>query len=596
MEFINTSASHPVLGEIQNLLVTKHENPLESGFLQCLGVSRVDPKVGHLHSGEACGVDLSKKKKGEAQRLINSFRVQTEIIYSEDFYEQVEKFLDNSHCRYYHKQPALDKFTTWKDATSRTTATVVANEAPLFTDHTSTEQELDLSSCTELPSAATPQRMPRDLAYADEDTISDDLSSLTISPSQESEISFASVSEAGTALTTPERTPAATPLSDDDDPILAYDAELRPETPTPGPRHAKYHIVDNDLDVHEDEDENKEVVKVLNKHQDQAPEVRDSQLRRFMSQKPGKKRLLCAIEDRFGKLEYVPGKVYVWRNDSADGVIKIGWTRDGRTPRHNPSNCYSINTTPVWKSPAAFAGSYRVERIVQNQLLQQRVRNLRCGDPECTTQHREWFEYGLEDAITLIETWTKFVLLPAYVDGVLSDKGREVMDRICNFEPDRVLLMMEEPTAGQSSVSEPEVVNRVVTIREEAERSGSVHTTEGNSSEEERHQEPIRNEDSTTDTTTVGYGPVEEVASGANKKIGKVRKSLGNAVTWTRKVFHQAKSQNDFESGHDEEEEVDMDTIVESFYVQYYAVELKQVKGGSKSSLRSRLKKVWRSL
>jgi hypothetical protein len=560
-----TTAGHPVLVEIEGLLVTKLKSPLESGdFSKCLGIS--SPKA---NGGRPCSRGSNPVRQARAKYLIVFFRRQSEISRNEAFYELVKEFIEVTHCTT-HIPAVMEKFTDWINVMSKPIATMGVNLEQLSPDHVQAERQLNVSSLDELQYqlAATPRQTPRDLDYTDEESLSDDFSSLAMSPGQDSDISFPSVSDAGTTLTTPDRTPAATPLTYDESPTCPYD-DLRPETPTPASRHKVIPTVANDLEDEED----REVKEVLRGYQHQPLDVQKSQLRRFGSQKRGKRQLLCAIEKPFGGLDLTPGRVYVWRHEHIDDMLKIGWTSKEDSARHNKGNCYAINTKPVWESEAAFVGSYRVEQIVHKQLRQQQVEEFPCGSSKCGKGHREWFKYSEADAINLIEAWTKFVTLPAYVDGFLSESGRDVMDRLCNFQPERLLDLMKETRAEKLNAFKPQVIRRVMTISEEAETDVCVPVIDRQPCEQ-NHEEPIirpQTED-TENAAGVAPPPMEDTASGPspseaekgflNKARATYEKTKKKVTTSGRRISTRQKR-------------ADVGNVLESVLTQYYAVELK---------------------
>lgn len=617
-----TTASHPVLGEIEKLLITKLESPLEAGeFSKCLGISCPKKK-----GGKPCSRPNSAEDQKKAKARMASFRLYSETPHNEVFYELVEDFINFTHCLY-HVASVIGKFRDWKEHMSKPTATTGDSTAAPSPDLVQAEQGLDASSLDEFccQESATPQQMPRDMAYADEESISDDFSSLTMSPGQESQLSFASLSEAGTTLTTPDRTPAATPLTYKESPTFPYDDDLRPETPTPASRSQRTPTMDKDLQAEEEEDgeeehegleieeeeeddeEQRAMEEVLRGYEQQPWDVRKSQIRRFGSQKSGKRQLLCAIEKRFGGKDLDTGRVYIWRHQHVEGMLKIGWTSKEDAARHNKGNCYATNTTPVWESGgAAFVGSYRVEQIVHKQLRQQQVENFPCGSAKCKTEHREWFKYGQEDAIALIEAWTKFVKLPAYENGYLSKPGRVIMNQLCNFQPDRLLDLMKETRAEEPEGFKPQVIRRAMTISEEAESDICVAVIDDQPWDQSQ-EDPIDSQQDETESAT-GVSSSEAGPGRTKWRFLDKAKDQAKAVikkgaaTYNRRTSNRQKPNDTVKHGRDD---ADVDTVLESVFTQYYAVELKQAEedttqsgpgSNSKAGLGTRVKDWCRNL
>ncbi|ORY67766.1 uncharacterized protein BCR38DRAFT_407704 [Pseudomassariella vexata] len=388
----NTTVGHPVLGEVEKLLVTQTKDPLKSGFEYCLGVSYVNPRLGPLNSGQPCKRTLEKTRE-EAENFINSFD-KPKILYNEAFFEEVRIFLYNTHCKD-HQKRVMVNFSAWKTEISIASAMKKTDEVLQFLENIPTLRNIPLSipNGVHCQRPTTPQTVSRELNHANESTILYGLSNLRDSPGQESQISFTSESEASTAITTP-------------------------DTPTPAPCT---------IDTNPEED----------------PEVES---------------LLDELDQH-------------------------------------------------WETPEAFVGAYRVEQIVHKQLLKQKAENVECGSKTGNKKHREWFKCGIADAINLIEAWTRFVTFPAYFNGRLSEQGRDMMDRLCNINPDHLVNLMraslveetftERKLAEEALVDEPANTREEVTMRDESETDDCITAIVGQSSiqapaeQKEPHDEVI---------------------------------------------------------------------------------------------------------
>ncbi|KAK8127072.1 DNA-binding protein [Apiospora kogelbergensis] len=272
--------------------------------------------------------------------------------------------------------------------------------------------------------------------------IAEDLSSLSIHPSQESDVGFSSTSDADTVLTTPD----ATPLSRIDR-VLEIEPGSRPETPCP-----TSHSTDEELDDNAVNPVPYPDAKTMN-----TPNYKR------LTQTIGKLPLMHAIYHHWTARDSMRGRVYIWTHNQHRDIIKIGWSAaaGGSAQRHaQPGNCYAVNTTPVWESPETFLGAYRVERIVHGQLKENNVvQEVACGSPRCATKgthHREWFRCDPKIAEKQIALWTDLLAAGFYEpvasngtvgneadvgDGEMriSAKGQQILNRLCDISPSSVM-------------------------------------------------------------------------------------------------------------------------------------------------------------
>ncbi|KAI1857554.1 uncharacterized protein JN550_013187 [Neoarthrinium moseri] len=417
----------------------------------------IDKCLGLNGNHEPCGNPNGKERKARATAEYNLL-LGKQVPLDEEAVVSIETFLNATHCRYHVGKP-LARLRQWMlnervDDIAACSGEGTDYEIPSASqNHTTTSVDKKPGS----PGSKTNQQvLPVDLdshvdQYSEGEAVSEYFSDLTISPGQESNISFNSASPASTTLTTPD----TTPISLRDLPILDQPGS-RPETPCPMPKSKDVIITEQDL---EQDDEAKEF---LVQEDRKGVEMRDNMIRRIKTQKRGKLPLLIGIMHDWTPLDHEVGLVYVYKHDKQAGLIKIGWTRHSSTQRYSQSgNCYAVNSKPYWESPTSFVGAYRVEQLTQKQLQEWNVDKDGCAN--CKKRHREWFRYDADEATKLIQVWTEFVTGDYYDRGSdsdgkkfgwLSQTGREFMDRLCNVNPDTIIQHMQAESIGASVVGQ----------------------------------------------------------------------------------------------------------------------------------------------
>jgi hypothetical protein len=444
--------SSPVLEEIKTILVAVYPDTFPTD--KCLGTNK----------------DLTKCGKYPMDRTSAAQRMEYlvslgEVPHDKRFYKKVREFLAYSHC-HHHQNAVFVKFENWKTergdrATSTPTSPVV--------DENPNEDQSGANPLAPNPVAQTPKKTTDGETTNDDeqDTNSDIFSSTTISPSQESENAFSTISPASTALTTPAQTPF------EEDPtskrLDAFgDAESYPGTPSRVARKPSESVMEPA------EAANKELDDVLDQHSDQGTEGLGRISRRFKSVKTKNWPLLKAIESKFTDMDNKKGRVYVWTHETIKGVVKIGFTAEGSTPRHKQAgNCYATDTKRQWESSEPFIGAFRVETIVRYNLRDKNIDLKSCS--QCNKAHKEWFKMEWMDAVKSIETWTEFVTR-AYKDGRLSEEGEQIMNDLCKPRPENFLdalaaknigPVQDEELTGLSMVSEESEAGQQTSILEE---------------------------------------------------------------------------------------------------------------------------------
>ncbi|KAK7972683.1 hypothetical protein PG988_006817 [Apiospora saccharicola] len=422
--------NHPVFSVLFRLCGNYLTQHTVGDLSQCPGMTT------SYRDGRRCTKNPSKSiKEIDAQIMVlvneTSFRYE-----DADFRERINVFFKATHC-WQHWEFPRKSFTAW------------------IKDQKCTTQQLETDTHPDLGMDEETKDGPLS-SGSENDGVTEELSSLSISPSQESEISFGSMSDADTALTTPD----ATPLIQVDQ-ILSFDPESRSETPCPAPRIP----CDSDEEVEGPNNDNGEVPPLEDAN------MMDAKLLRRRTLMIGKISLLRAIHHGWTARDSEEGKVYIWTHNQHSDIIKIGWSASARgsVQRHaQPGNCYGINTTPLWESPEAFVGAYRVEQIVQKQ-LQEANTAVECGSSKCVARHREWFRCDTEEAKTQIMLWTRLLAEGFYErcgDGDpeaghaagmrISAKGNRVLTQLCAVSPANLLqgLLKDIPDETTASMKE----------------------------------------------------------------------------------------------------------------------------------------------
>ncbi|KAK6841083.1 hypothetical protein PG987_001943 [Apiospora arundinis] len=461
--------SHPVFGVMLGLYnreLTK--NPFEN-LSKCPGIST------SKHPPEPCQNTHGVPRRAKIDAQVRALNKESTFQYDNPgFIQTIIEFLKSTHCSHHEKFPhrRLDELILNMKEEARQRG----NEM-----HPDVDDNKDSSNGTLLTSDS------QELGVAEE------LSSLSISPGEESCISFSSASDADTVLTTPD----ATPLSQTDS-ILSCDPESRPETPCPPTCRSSVELAQVDklpsrADSLDESDEES-----YHDQDDQAPypdaKTMDTSNFKRMTRTIGKLPLLHAIYHHWTEQDSKRGRVYIWRHNRHPGIIKIGWSASagGGAQRHaQPGNCYAIDTTPVWESAEAFVGAYRVEQIVHGQLKENNVstKEVACGSPKCAvkgTRHREWFRCDQGVAEKQISLWTELLARGFYEHTIcgpdggdnatssgmrISATGNQILNQICNIlSPD---VMLEALKAGAPDGTSPDPSEERLSGDEPASSTGS---------------------------------------------------------------------------------------------------------------------------
>lgn len=459
-----TNEEHTVISLALHLLDPSNARAL-TDYKHCLGWS--------VSAERQCEKPIGKTRRAiAAERHDLLFGMQNTPL-NEERIESVLHFLEHRHC-ISHRERLIRRFLQWKSDNCDVKVTAQSAEEARFDmpssspDHATAgvDGEPDSEVDEEVSTVAVSQS---GLYHSKEDeTISEEFADLSISPGQESDITFGCESEsvASTAPTTPD----ATPISLRSLPILD-ETDDRPET-------------SSDTITDEVLEQDPDAQNLLQQAERKGPGMRASLMRRMGTQKRGKLPLLIGIEHDWTPMDYESGKVYIFKHDNQHDLIKIGWTRSNSQTRHaQRGNCYAMDTKPHWESSEPFVGAYRVEQLVQRQLHERNVLNENKNKFACCNRgHREWFRCDADEAVLLIELWTEFVTggyYDHYTDsdgnrcGMLNQAGRAFMDGACNVTPQALKGLLQAGNLEDSVVvTEEGAVDNLVTeesVREDVE-------------------------------------------------------------------------------------------------------------------------------
>lgn len=207
--------SHPVFSVLLEVSSNKYTpNPFEH-LERCPGITTSDPK-GLRECRKFHEPPRMRLIYGEICELNEQKRFQYE---NPEFTQRIRKFLEKTHC-WRHVQMSIARLDELMSH--------MKEEGQQGESRKRLDNDVDGDSSKVEPVTSDTQELD----------IAEDLSSLSIHPSQESDVGFSSTSDADTVLTTPD----ATPLSRIDR-VLEIEPGSRPETPCPTSRMLSEELV-----------------------------------------------------------------------------------------------------------------------------------------------------------------------------------------------------------------------------------------------------------------------------------------------------------------------------------------------------------------
>ena len=110
------------------------------------------------------------------------------------------------------------------------------------------------------------------------------------------------------------------------------------------------------------------------------------------------------------------GYVYLYEVQGNKGFVKIGYTSRSTETRHREwsfdCNRDSKSLYPIPSASATFIpNASRVEALCHAELYHRKIRIYCHG---CLKQHVEWFEISPEDAIAVVQKWSKWMTTRPY--------------------------------------------------------------------------------------------------------------------------------------------------------------------------------------
>ncbi|RYO86868.1 hypothetical protein DL766_001111 [Monosporascus sp. MC13-8B] len=297
----------------------------------------------------------------------------------------------------------------------------------------------------------------------------DQLSALTLSPIDESTISFDGEHEMSTTTSTPIVTPTKQSeiLEDSKEPDY-QEIDMGSPGQAKGPATTQEESINT---------------------------VSKQRYSRYYKTFPKSRCLIRTIESAFSTEDRKEGIVYILADNDNPDYFKVGFT--ARTPAErlaDRSNC-SKDWRVVWppEPHEGFVGAHRVEALVHADLRQQRNRVRNCQGCHGKTAHKEVFAAPEEVVLHSVQLWTTFVRrLPAYENGTLTAKGQEFLDMI--FGRKNLLSILEQI----SSSALPEVPK-------ESDKSSSSEETRASGTFS--NATPADHQDTTENVTTATKEP-----------------------------------------------------------------------------------------
>ncbi|RYP03078.1 hypothetical protein DL764_005396 [Monosporascus ibericus] len=238
--------------------------------------------------------------------------------------------------------------------------------------------------------------------------------------------------------------------------------------------------------------------------------------------------LIETIERPLNDRDKAEGIVYILADSDNTDYFKVGFTPRTLTGRlAQPHNC-SKDWRLVWppEPHEAFVGAHRVKALVHADLRQQRNRVRNCQGCQGKTAHNEVFAAPEEVVLHSIQLWTMFVRrLPAYENGNLSEQGQKFLNSI--FSRGSLLSLLEQisPSALPDAPKESDRSNS----SEERRASGtSGDTTPTN------HQDTAENVTTATKQPFVGkvITKMQKLGNDTKHVIRRQKRRISDKSIW----------------------------------------------------------------
>ena len=155
------------------------------------------------------------------------------------------------------------------------------------------------------------------------------------------------------------------------------------------------------------------------------------------------------------QMDQKEGYLYAYEVEGNAGFVKIGYTTRSSATRHEewafycnrkPKTLYPDPANPQLPVPNA----RRVEALCHAEL---KHRNIRIDCHGCSKPHIEWFQVDLEEAIAVIQKWSKWMLTSPYASEshktpaklILKDQERKKAESIEQFMKELSGMIADQP-------------------------------------------------------------------------------------------------------------------------------------------------------
>ncbi|KAL2106679.1 hypothetical protein VUR80DRAFT_6350 [Thermomyces stellatus] len=399
-------------------LATCYEDPWSSDLVQCRGITQ---------KNNACRRRIPEpeqfeKRKGE----LSAF---PRIRDSDGFHNAVTELIDAMHC-YQHRDLAVARWEGWWARKTEEMRAELQRNVELTEQCLKQDESLAGRSSREAhPSEALAcsgerTHVGNDFSEIDDENDYED----DTSPVSSRSASPGAATKGGWSPDPSNGSPSTTPVTIPDTDISPLGSESRGSSSSAG-RH----------DTKHDETPTKPPAQTHTRLKRAiTPEYTDNALGQYTYwscvDPTTKWTLLKIIEKPFDKKDSKPGCVYVLQNETNPSYCKVGHTiRDLKKRLNEQKRCHDFN--PVWRTDL-FYGAYRVETLVKEDLVRERLKVERCRS--CRRGHNEWFFIDHTLLGKKVKMWTDIVQ-SLYDGGELNAVGKEILSRAYEVTPDRLI-------------------------------------------------------------------------------------------------------------------------------------------------------------
>ncbi|EHK48745.1 hypothetical protein TRIATDRAFT_145580 [Trichoderma atroviride IMI 206040] len=432
-------------------------NPEESDFSTCRAMRK--------DGGRCRNPPCTQYERHHSHDLMFEFRGMTECPDTDSFYNKLETFITYSHCKRWHRWPALAAFERWKkeriaarsNARQRfTPARAVVPPArpstppPAIQPTTTTViQPLTAAALQQLPTIPT-TFVPSAASATSDGGDSFDNSILETRSVASNGSTFLS-----SLPNTPPRNGLVSGMEIDD--IAEEDgADWTADNVARMPDLTLTSGV-NDTAVTEKNDSARETA---------VDELGIIRLQRNGSLRDHS-RVFQVISSHPTANEMSEGVVYIFEDNDNPSLFKIGWSSESAEETlKQPNNCYGVNTRVVYETQR-FAGAPHAEKLARVILQHANIRVLSCE--KCKGGHTEWFSAQAETIRQTVIQVEHFVQMPAYTlqDGeykLSPEAYSRVVKQMCDFSIDKMGELMHKNPEGNKATKSTLVLCESISV------------------------------------------------------------------------------------------------------------------------------------